>query len=326
VPRLAVATVLVCAVVGAGSWVGFIAARAGSDATDGATPASTSPSTDVEEPGASDDTEASVDEDRPFCAEAYDDQAEGWFLYETAGGVDQIVIEEGGDPVSSLSGSAFSAAGSRLVHVDASDSSRVRIVDVATLDVTATKRMEGHVVDTTISRDGDTVVLVERIGGDTRLVLWRPSTDQVDVIHDPRPLVSSPSLTPEGDRVVWVQGDDESGEIRSADLETFVVDTIALRGGHPAWAPDGRGVVYSAEYGEGQAIYFVAGGSTEPRRITNPVQAVDYDPVVLPSCDGVVYARARDGMVDLWEIRANEPEMILRELQGAQSRPSFATK
>jgi Tol biopolymer transport system component len=212
------------------------------------------------------------------------------------------------------------------VHVDASDSSRVRIVDVATLDVTATKRMEGHVVDTTISRDGDTVVLVERIGGDTRLVLWRPSTDQVDVIHDPRPLVSSPSLTPEGDRVVWVQGDDESGEIRSADLETFVVDTIALRGGHPAWAPDGRGVVYSAEYGEGQAIYFVAGGSTEPRRITNPVQAVDYDPVVLPSCDGVVYARARDGMVDLWEIRANEPEMILRELQGAQSRPSFATK
>lgn len=78
-------------------------------------------------------------------------------------------------------------------------------------------------------------------------------------------------------------------------------------------------------YGEGRAVYVVSREGDESRRLTSPVQAVDHDPAVLPACEGVVYARAQDESVDLWETLEPGSDMILRDLAGAQSRPAFAS-
>jgi len=316
---VAFAAAIVLAVVVAGSWAGFGLAQV--SVADAPTPPEPTPS-----PTAS----ISSDPSTPIaasslCTDRAPAETSSLFLYETASGTDTIVVEKDGSPVSSIDGSAFSAAASRLVHVDADDPTRVAVVVLPTLEVVATTVLDGRVADTTISRDGEKIVVLENVGGDTRLVLWRPSEDTLEVVHDPRPNVWGPSLAPAGDRLAWVQGDESSGEVRVADLATLVIDTVAESGSDPAWSPDGSTIVYSAPYGEGMAVYAVSDQEDEPRRVTSPVQAVDYDPAVLPGCDGVVYARSQGGTVDLWETRDGGLDEVLRDLPGPQSRPAFAT-
>ena len=260
-----------------------------------------------------------------LCAEPPVVATHTWFLYENSGGTSQVVIEEDGRPASSFDGSAFSAAGSRLIHVDAMQPSRVVVVNIATGDPVATTIVKGRVTDTTISHDGETVVLLENRSGDTRLVLWRPSTDEMEVLHDPRASVFGPSLAPAGDRLAWVQGVESSGDVVVADLDAFVMRTIAENGSDPAWSPDGSTIVYTDTHSDGRAVFAVTDSGGDRRRLTNPIQAVDSDPAVAPSCDRVVYARANNGTVDLWVTSLDDgSEATFREVTGAQSRPAFA--
>ncbi len=258
-----------------------------------------------------------------LCAVA-DPAATSWFLYETAGAERLITIEPDDDAAWTIPGAAFGAAGRHVVYADVEDASRVEIMDLTLREVVASTALNGRVTDATISHDGDHVVVVEDSSGDNRLVRWRPSTDEVTVLDDPLIDVSAPALSPSGDQLAWVQGGNRSGRLVIADMATLGEQIITDEGGDPAWSPDGSTLVYSAPYGEGRAIHAVPVSGGDSHRITNPVQADDYDPAVLSTCDGVVYARAKGGAVDLWETRLGEADKIISELAGAQSRPAFA--
>jgi len=258
-----------------------------------------------------------------LCTPA-DPAAARWFLYETSGVERVITIEPDDDQAWTILGGAFAAAGQHIVYTDVADTSRVEVMDLTARKVVASTAMSGRTTDATISHDGDHVVVVEDRSGDTRLVLWRPSTDELTVLVDPLVDVSAPALSPSADQLAWVQGTNRSGRLVVADMATLGERVVAEDGGDPAWSPDGSTLVYTAPYGEGRAIHAVSVRGQDSYRITNPVQADDYNPAVLPTCDGVVYARAAGGTVDLFETRLGGTDEKLGELAGAQSRPAFA--
>jgi dipeptidyl aminopeptidase/acylaminoacyl peptidase len=320
--RFATAVMVSCFVVTATSWTTSVFANPDPDDPGG-----------TQEPGGGGPTTTQTgdrpprDADTSLCAEPAA-VANSLFLYETSGAPSKIVIEQDGRAVWDVDGSAFAAAGSRLVYVDPALPSRVIVEEIATHEWLATTVLDGRVTDTTISQDGEVVVLVENRSGDTRLVLWRPSTEEREVLFDPRADVSAPSLSPAGDRIAWVQGGSSSGEVLVAELPALATRTVVESGGDPAWSPDGHSIVYTTRRsGEGTAVYATAADGGEPLKLTNPVQADDSDPVVLPSCDGVAFARAKDDSVDLWQRDlGSDSDTVLRELTGAQSRPAFATE
>lgn len=310
------------AVVVLASWIGLLTAESTNGSGHESEPSDIGPARAV--PAQADESPA-VEARADLLCTAAEPAAANWFLFETAGVERMITIEPDGDQAWSIPGGAFAAAGQHIVYTDVADASRVKIRDLTVREVVASTAMSGRITDATISRDGDHVVVVEDRSGDTRLVLWRPSTDEVTVLHDPLVDVSAPALSPSGDQLAWVQGANRSGRLVVADLATLGERVVADDGGDPAWSPDGSTLVYSAPFGEGRAIYAVDVGGRESHRITNPVQADDYDPAVLPTCDGVVYSRAEGRTVDLWETSVGGPDRKLRQLAGAQSRPAFAT-
>jgi WD40-like Beta Propeller Repeat len=310
---------LLGAVVAIASWLGLLAAESatGPDESEPSDMSTASTLTQIDEsPAVEIPTEL-------LCVPA-GSAADNWFLYETAGVERMITIEPDEDEAWAIPGGAFAAAGQHIVYTDVADARRIEIMDLTTREVVASTALSGRATDATISEDGDHVVAVEDSSGDTRLVLWRPSTDEVTVLHDPLVDVSAPALSPSGDQLAWVLGANRSGRLVVADVATLGERVVAQDGGDPAWSPDGSTLVYSAPHGEGRAIHAVPVIGGESYRITSPVRADDYDPAVLPTCDGVVYARAEGGTVDLWETRLGRADERLRPLAGAQSRPAFA--
>jgi dipeptidyl aminopeptidase/acylaminoacyl peptidase len=318
VPPLTIAAGIVGGIFVAASWIGLSTPESGNEPVDEQSDARPTPVTQT--PGEDPVVESSGD---LLCASP-EPAADSWFLFETAGAERMITIEPDGEQPWSLPGAAFAAAGTRVVYADVADARRVEIMDLTVREVVASTALNGRVMETTISRDGDQVVVVEDRSGDTRLVQWRPSSDDVTVLHDPLIDVSAPALSPSGDQLAWVEGPNRSGRLVLADVATLGERVITEDGADPAWSPDGSVLVYSAPFGEGRAIYAETVDIGENWRVTNPVQADDYYPAVLPTCDGVVYARAAGGTVDLWETRDSGAEEMLRELAGAQSRPAFA--
>lgn len=319
VPPLTIAAGIVGGMFVAASWFGLLTAETGDVPVDGQSDATPTPVTHTR-PGEDPVVESGGD---LFCA-LPEQAVDSWFLFETAGAERVITIEPDGEQPWTLPGAAFAAAGTRIVYADVADASRVEIIDLTVREVVASTALSGRVTDTTISRDGDQVVVVEDRSGDTRLVQWRPSSDDVTVLHDPLIDVSAPALSPAGDQIAWVEGPNRSGRLVVADVATLGERVITEDGADPAWSPDGSVLVYSAPYGEGRAIYAETVDIGESWRVTNPVQADDYYPAVLTTCDGVAYARAAGGTVDLWETRTSGAEEMLRQLAGAQSRPAFA--
>lgn len=319
-----ITAVVIGAVVVVISWTTLLTASSDTEAdADPTSPPTSTPEATPEELEGGNPT--LVDAGR-LCAQPAEPATASWFLFETAGTERRITIERAGDQPTSIPGAMFSAAGSRVVYVDVADAKRAEVKDLSTMTTLASRTFDGRLIDTTISPDGDHVVLVEDWSGDSRLLLWRPTAGEVSEILDPIEDISSPALSPMADQLAWVKGPDKSGQLVITDLATLDERLIASDGGHPAWSPDGSTLVYSTTHNDGRAIYAVAADGGESWRVTNPVQAEDYDPVVRPMCDGIVYARSQNGTVDLWETRDDGTEERLVNLSGAQSRPGFASE
>lgn len=269
-----------------------------------------------------------------LCATQPEAPSQTWFLYEDAAADRRIVVEQDGRSPTSIPGVAFAAAGEHVVYATVTERTQVELMSLDTGELVGSKTLDGRVTDTTVSQDGEIIVLLEDLAGDNRLTLWRPSNNELRPIHDSRSTLSAPALSPSADRLAWIEGP-LPGRLIVADLPTLAQQhELADEARDPAWSPDGTTVVYSAEFGDGQAIYATTpseGG--EHWRLTTPVQQMDDDPVVMPTCDGVVYARSQSGTVDLWQTHVDDDpdrdrgdDQPLPELAGAQSRPAFATK
>lgn len=318
------ALALVATILILGAWVGGAFGGAGPDqaGADGpVTPTAATPETKDLEPDGSSKTPVDT-----LCAQVPEPTGTELFAYVEAGATEEIVIERDDAVWRTLTGFAMSASGSWLAYVDANNSHRVHLVDLAAPEEEIAHDFERTVTDTTVASDGRTVVVVEQSGGDTRLTLWHPydspNEAPVQVIETSRSRVAAPALDPQGGRLAW---EHEDG-ILVADLPHLANQTRIGLGGDPAWAPDGSALVYSAPTHPGRAVYAAVPGD-DPHRLTRPGEAADRDPVVTPGCDAVVYARSRDGTVALWQtaLDGDITAVELRAGPGAQTRPAYLT-
>lgn len=261
-----------------------------------------------------------------LCATPPEAPSQTWFLYEDAATDRRIVVEQDGRSATSIPGAAFAAAGAYVVYVDVAERKQVELMSLDTGELIGSTTLDGRVTDATMSQDGEIIVLLEDLAGDNRLTLWRPNDNELTIAHDPHVALSSPALSPSADRLAWIEGP-PPGRLIVADFpELAQQQELAGEARDPAWSPDGSTVVYSAGFGDGQAIYAIPSGGGERWRLSTPVQQTDYDPVVAPTCDRVVYVRSQDGTVDLWQTQMDGDDEPLPELAGAESRPAFSTK
>jgi len=316
---LTIAMLIVGAIAVSGAWLGPFTSTSDDDEDDGATGTPT-PSEQSRPTPAGDS----------LCATPPEAPAQTWFLYEDASADRQIVVEQDGQSTAPISGVGFSAAGEFVVYATGTERTQVELMRLDTRGLVGSTTLDGRVIDTTVSMDGETVVVLEDVAGDNRLTLWRPSYNELRPIHDPSAALSAPALSPSADQLAWIEG----GQLIVAELPELAPQReLAGDARDPAWSPDGTTVVYSARHGDGRAIYATTPNEGGERwRLTAPVQQTDDDPVVTPTCDEVVYARSQNGTVDLWHtlIDGDEPEPeddeALSELAGAQTRPAFATQ
>jgi dipeptidyl aminopeptidase/acylaminoacyl peptidase len=93
----------------------------------------------------------------------------------------------------------------------------------------------------------------------------------------------------------------------------------------PRWSPDGKTIVYEAQYGANRDIYTIPITGGDPTRITFDRKA-DFDPCWTPDGQEIVFTSNRTGTVELWIVKADgsEEPRIFATGEGAEESATFS--
>jgi Tol biopolymer transport system component len=113
--------------------------------------------------------------------------------------------------------------------------------------------------------------------------IWRLTPDTAGTAGEPRRLIastrldSSPQVSPDGRKIVFVSDRSGFGEIWTVDVDgRNPLAVTHLRGpgaGSPRWSPDSRRIAFDVTSGAGRAIFVADTGGGDPRQMTQWTRA-----------------------------------------------------
>lgn len=252
-----------------------------------------------------------------LCVPLADAQESERFVFGVRGPQPTIVVADG-ETRTVVPGNSPSVDSGLLALVDVDDTKIVRLVDLDSNVEVAKRMFEGAITHVSLNRLQERVVVVEMEAGNSRVLLWDYSDGAATVLHDPSGEVSDPSLSPDGQSLLWAEGPRQSEAIFIAEIESFVATKLVERGESPSWSSDGTVAVFAGPFESGTAIFRRIIASGETLRLSSPVEALDSNPAVSPDCTRLVFTRAESGQVQIWAIQNGVSEQTAESVAGAE--------
>jgi len=188
--------------------------------------------------------------------------------------------------------------------------------------------------DPTVSTDG-VLVFVDLLDDQTKYrLLWLDRTGtRLDAVGRPRESIGAFALSPSGDWIAAQMWHEGAISLWLLEVDRQVSQRLTFdnwRPEDPAWSPDGRRIVYSANRGTNRELFVrdVAGDS-EPKVVVSLPGAAGH-PDWSPDGRYIVFRRTPPGGVpDLWirDLEANSSEGSVQpfvEQSGSQVRPAIS--
>jgi len=126
--------------------------------------------------------------------------------------------------------------------------------------------------------------------------------------------------SPDGSRLVFVSDRDGNYELYVSDADganprrlTSTADVAELT---PEWTPDGRQIVYAAQFTGGRAqVWIVNADGTEAHALTSDAQGANLDPAVARDGRSIAFTTTRDGNYEIY----------VMDRDGTNQRPALAS-
>jgi TolB protein len=141
-----------------------------------------------------------------------------------------------------------------------------------------------------------------------RIAVMDSDGENHDYVTQGGPMVLTPRLSPNGDRVAFVSYLGGTPHIRLVDVESgnerpLLPNSLAMSFA-PRFSPDGSRIVFSMMNGGNVDIYVVAGAGGIPQRLTS-APGVDTDPSFSPDGSKILFESDRSGSQQLYVMEAN---------------------
>jgi TolB protein len=178
----------------------------------------------------------------------------------------------------SLSAPEISPDGKSIVFTTWSpntDKSVVWLMDRSGKNADKISRFAGW--DPTWSSDGQNILFVADVDGDTQLIRVRPNGKDMHRVGDLSYVGGRADWSPDGQWIVTYGGDPGNRQIYIANSEGFNARVISPAGGNarePSFSPDGQWVAFTAYYdhsgdANGCEIYIMRTDGSDLRRVTD---------------------------------------------------------
>ncbi len=169
---------------------------------------------------------------------------------------------------------------------------------------------QGHQFDPAFSRDGrlhaycmsstspQMVLVLQNLEKETESI-FRP--------RDARATARSPSIAPDGSRVVFSLSDVQGHQLASVDMQGANLAMLTATTGMNAWpafSPDGKQIAFSSSRDGDLEIYTMDANGANPKRLTTSAGR-DMRPVWSPDGRRIAFCSARDGNLDVYVMQAD---------------------
>jgi TolB protein len=153
-------------------------------------------------------------------------------------------------------------------------------------------------------------------------------TGQRRLTQNDRADYNFPSLSPNGDQVIFV-GDEGSGyEIFEIDLGTGERNRISegmADASAPEISPNGRQIVFARRSEEHQTIWVMGRDGSDPHQVFGPPEGDGWDPVWSPDGRQILFASNREGEIQLYAMDASGGNLRqISRLEGIRGRNDWS--
>src|SRR5262249_32766102 len=173
---------------------------------------------------------------------------------------------------------------------------------------------EQHLLDPATSRDGRYVVFARATTSPQLPLVIKDMRDNTESVYNPqeaRAGVRSPSVSPDGKRVIFGQSAPGGQQIASVDMKAGDLTLLTRAAGintHPQYSPDGRQIVFSSSRDGDFEIYVMQADGTQVRRLTTS-PGMDSHPHWSPDGKRISFTSRRDGNYEIYVMNADGSQL-----------------
>ncbi len=179
--------------------------------------------------------------------------------------------------------------------------------------------IEQHLLDVTMSRNGRYVVFTRAATSPQLPLVIRDTVEKTEAVYNPleaRAGVRSPSLAPDGGRVIFGQSAPGGQQIASVDMKAGDLKLLTRASGintHPHYSPDGKQIAFSSSRDGDFEIYVMQADGTDVRRLTT-CPGMDAHPHWSPDGRRISFTSRRDGNYEIYvmNVDGSAPRNVTR--------------
>ena len=179
--------------------------------------------------------------------------------------------------------------------------------------------IEQHLFDVTMSHNGRYVVFARAATSPQLPLVIKDTISNTEAVYNPqeaRAGVRSPSISPDGTRVIFGQSAPGGQQIASIDMKAGDLKFLTRAAGintHPHYSPDGKQIVFSSSRDGDFEIYVMQSDGTDVRRLTT-CSGMDSHPHWSPDGKRISFTSRRDGNYEIYVMNADgsDPQNLTR--------------
>jgi Tol biopolymer transport system component len=170
--------------------------------------------------------------------------------------------------------------------------------------------IEQHLLDVTVSRNGRYVVFARAATSPQLPLVIKDTLSNTEAVYNPqeaRAGVRSPSISPDGTRVIFGQSAPGGQQIASVDMKAGDLKFLTRAAGintHPHYSPDGTQIAFSSSREGDFEIYVMQSDGAEVRRLTSS-RGMDSHPRWSPDGKRICFTSHRDGNYEIYVMNAD---------------------
>ena len=187
--------------------------------------------------------------------------------------------------------------------------------------------VEQHLLDVTMSRNGRYVVFGRAATSPQLPLVIKDTVSNTESVYNPqeaRAGVRSPSISPDGTRVIFGQSAPGGQQIASVDMKAGDLRFLTRAAGintHPHFSPDGKQIVFSSSREGDFEIYVMQADGSDVRRLTTS-PGMDSHPHWSPDGRRISFTSRRDGNYEIYLMNRDGSEP--RNLTNHPERDDFS--